>query len=471
MKYLKYILLPMLLVMSACEDFVDVEPTHQEVISNGLVDIEDYEGATVGVHSALRSTAYFGRNFGVVLDMMGEDIFETTESLGNRRSMTDWIYTTDDVEIDAFWDRAYVVILRANTVLSGIDGVEEDVAGRSNRLKAQALGLRALAHFDLLRAFAVDYSRNSTEMAIPIKLDLSINTPGRNTVAEVYDQIFADLNESLTLFDDVDQDVTIRSFFSKTAAYALLARVSLYAGEYADAINYATIVIGNTDTDLVSGSDFQDIWTAGTSAGEQAKEVIWEVAFTTGTDSRVGGDLYFVPNNRIAFRPSVEFIDLFDQVNDIRFSSYMRADSRRGNVIIPSKYEDNDGFNNFKVFRMGEMYLIRAEAYAESGNDANAMSDLNTLRAARITGYVDENLTGLALRDAISIERRKELFLEGHRWFDLRRAGEGIVRGNDCAGPATDCDLEANSIRFVWPIPQDEINANASIADQQNPGY
>ena len=86
------------------------------------------------------------------------------------------------------------------------------------------------------------------------------------------------------------------------------------------------------------------------------------------------------------------------------------------------------------------------------------MTDLNALRAARILGYTTQTLSGSALLTAIAVERRKELFLEGHRWFDIRMSCQGITRGSDCKAPATNCSLAIGSFRFVWPIPQDEIN-------------
>jgi len=464
----------LLLFTFACDDFVDIEPTHQEAISNGLVDLDDYEAATIGIHSALRANAYYGRTFGVLLDMMGEDIFETPESLGNRRNQTDWLYNSDDGEIAGFWLRAYQVILRANTVLVGIDDLEGEI-GRKNRLKAQALGLRALAHFDLLRAFGEDYDRNSTARGIPIKLNLDIENPSRSSVSAVYDQIYADISEALTLFAVADAPVTERTFFSALATHALMARVALYAGDDAQAITSATIVIDDASTGLISGSDFEQSWISdrtntGTAA---AQEVIWEVAYTFGQDSRVGSSLYFVPNNRVAFRPSSLWLNLFGTVttDDVRYTGYIREDARRGNVLIPSKYEANDGFNNFKVFRLGEMYLIRAEARANSGDDTNAMADLNTLRTSRITGYTDENLTGTALLNSILAERRKELFLEGHRWFDIRRTNGTIARGPDFAAPAVTQALAAGDFRFVWPIPLGELDANPNLKDDQNTGY
>lgn len=463
----------LLLFTFACEDFVDIEPTHLEAISNGLVNMDDYESATIGVYSALRANSYYGRTFGVLLDMMAEDIFETPESLGNRRAQTDWLYNSDDIEIAGFWSRAYQVILGSNTVLVGIDDIEGD-DGRRNRLKAQALGLRALAHFDLLRAFGESYDRNSPMRGVPIKLDLSNGNLPRSTVEAVYDQIFDDLNESIRLFGLADAPVTERTFFSELAANALLARVALYAGQYDLAIQAATTVINDGSTGLISDLEFRNTWNddrtnTGTPA---AQEVIWEVAFTFGQDSRVGSSLYFVPNNRVAFRPSTLWTGLFDvPADDVRFAAYVREDSRRGNVLIPSKYEANQGFNNFKVFRMGEMHLIRAEARAKNGDDVNAMADLNTLRTARISGYVNENLAGNALMNAIEVERRKELFVEGHRWFDIRRNGQGITRGSDFSAPAITQSLTAGDFRFVWPIPIAELDANSEISNDQNPGY
>lgn len=466
----------LLFVSTACQDFVDIEPQYQEEISNGLVDIEDYEGATIGILSAMRANAYYGSTYGSLMDMMGEDLYETPESLGNSRNMTDWIYTSANGTISGAWLRMYQVILRANTVINGIDDVEEDVAGRKNRLKAQALALRAYAHFDLLRAFGQSYDRNSTELGVPVKTDIEISLPDRATVQATYDQIFADLNDALGLYDNMDiADADIpTTFFSKLAAQALLARISLYAGLDSDAVNYATQVINSSRTGLVSRANYGLVWTQEKVDGSSVdSEVVFEIAFTFGQDSRIGSPIYFVPNNRVAFRPSTLWLDLFGATpsDDARYGAYVRADSRRGGAIIPSKYESNDGFLSFKALRISEMYLIRAEAYANQNMNTEASADLNTLRAARIDGYVNENLTGAALMNAIKVERRKELFMEGHRWFDVRRYGDGISRGSDFAAPAVTQSIPAGNFRFVWPIPQDEIDANPSIADQQNPNY
>jgi hypothetical protein len=128
-----------------------------------------------------------------------------------------------------------------------------------------------------------------------------------------------------------------------------------------------------------------------------------------------------------------------------------------------------DGVVDFKSFRTSEMFLIRAEARANTpGQEAAGLADLNTLRAARILGFTPGTETGAALTSAIALERRKELFMEGHRWFDLKRTTKSIDRGTISA-PTTQAVLASGRREWAWPIPQSEVDANGNI--QQNTGY
>lgn len=213
-------------------------------------------------------------------------------------------------------------------------------------------------------------------------------------------------------------------------------------------------------------------------------EVLFAVAFATTGDGRVGSPLLDNTNPtapRSTFTLTYDLANLYDPVNDIRYNSFVLinplnppgANDQNDDVYLPLKYPGRGGergLNNAKVLRVSEMYLIRAEAYANSsGQDALGSNNLNTLRTSRITSYVNENLSGQALKDAIQIERRKELVAEGHRWFDLKRINKGIQRGPDCRGLTISCTLEAGNFRFVFPIPQSEILANSNMV--QNPGY
>jgi starch-binding outer membrane protein, SusD/RagB family len=476
-KYRFSLFIAALFFISACE-VTDLDPTHLLSGNNAFTDMDNVEQHLTGVYSAFRGGAYYGSTYGVQADMMGEDVYETLESLGNFRTVVDWTYVANDGIIAAAWVTPYAVISDANLVLVNLERFEESTAGQRARIRGQALAIRALAHFDLLRFFGQSYDRNSTALGIPIRLDNTIASPTRNTVQEVYDQVYADLAEAKALLsgtlDKAINSATARNLIDATVVDAIQARVALYAKDYPTAIASATNVIASSGLGLASRANFPTIW----NNNAVANEVIWAVRYLPG-QGQAGGNIYFSVNNRLSFQPSPEFVSLYDVTNDVRYSSYisttLASPTGRVGQVVPIKYLGvsgaTDGNVNFKVFRVAEMYLIRAEAQAFSNLDTQALADLNTLRASRINGYVNVSLAGDPLKQQIAIERRKELFIEGHRWFDIRRAGGSITRGAACGAPATACSLPSTSFRWIWPIPQGELDANLAMRPQQNQGY
>ncbi|RZK45401.1 MAG: RagB/SusD family nutrient uptake outer membrane protein, partial [Pedobacter sp.] len=174
----------------------------------------------------------------------------------------------------------------------------------------------------------------------------------------------------------------------------------------------------------------------------------------------------------------------FDQTNDARFNAYLKNEPILAAIPnkpskIVAKYAgtgyatNNENVADIKIFRTAEMYLIRAEARAESGSvsgAASAETDLNALRAARITGYSPVVLGNkeTAINEILQ-ERFKELAFEGHRFFDLKRRGLAVSRlASDAPTPAG-TTLSAGNFRFLLPIPQAEMLANKLMV--QNPGY
>ncbi len=436
--------------------------------------MSDIELHLNGIYSGFQSTGYYASAFGTLPDIMSDNLAENVESLGSYRTLADWLYVSNDGTISNVWATPYNMINDCNILLSNVDKFKETKTGQSNRLKSQALAIRALAHFDLLRYFGQSYDRNSTELGVPIKTESNLDKPQRNTVKEVYDQVYADLTQAKTLMGSMDQSINTSSDRSRIdiiGTDAILARVAYYAKDYATAISSTTAVINNSNQlGLATFADFPSIWTNDAIANE----VIWYVKFFPG-DGYAGGDVYFAVNDRVSFKPSQNLLSLYNTTTDVRYKSYFSGTTaKRPGQLIVSKYLGigGDGLTNWKALRMGEIYLIRAEALARSGQNTAARSDLKKLRDQRISVPDIEDLSNPSfLLTAILIERRKELFLEGHRWFDLRRAGQGITRGGDCKAPATACSLASNSFRFVWPIPQDEMKANPNIASQQNTGY
>jgi hypothetical protein len=475
--------------LSSCSKAIDQDPSHTIDGSQFFKTVEDYEKALVGVYARLQQDGYYGTsNTGAnalvgLPDIMSDNLFESSESLGNFQDYSRWTYTADDASIAGMWLDAYRIVQQANLVLRGIDKFATSNPGAVNRIKAQALAIRAMAHFDILRYFGEAETRNSTARGIAYVETFDVELkPARLSVKASYDKIEADLKSAKALMLNMDRAIQgsgtgpgDRAYVDDMVVNAILARMYLTASEADSAVKYSTLIINARP--LASRANFPNIWIDVTTA-----EVVWSVKFEA-FNSAIGSVMYYSVGNRAEFRPTTNLLSQYDQANDIRYPSYFRLVQRGANRNDPTrpartvliKYDAKqsslpkpDGIVNMKAFRTGEMYLIRAEAYARLGgaNEALGLADLNTLRAARINGYVPVVLAGQALLNAIETERRKELVGEGHRFLDLKRTTRSVVRLTNCA---SFCSLPASAREWVFPIPQPEILANPAM--EQNNGY
>jgi hypothetical protein len=467
------------LLLGACNKTLEVEPLFQKDGSQIFTSLQDYEYALTGAYGLFRQVGYLGSGgqttstWALLPDMMADNLVRTAEDLANWQVQINWAYATDEDDLEVAWVAAYSVINQANLVLRNIDRFAATEPTRVNRVKGQALAIRAYVHFDVLRYWGENFDRNSTGRGIPyVETPDFNNKPARLSVAETWTKIFADMEQAETLLGDVDQPVNAgssRAGIDQLAVRALLARMHLYAKNYAQAESYATLAI--EERPLATATEFPAIWKDATNA-----EVIWAVAFNAGEGSPAVG-AHVAATNRNRYRPSASAEALYDQASDVRFPAYFASRSLSGTPRrILNKYYGRgtsaDNLVNWKVTRTGEVYLIRAEARAlQPGKEAAALEDLNALRAARITGYVNETLAGPALLEAIATERRKELFAEGHRWFDLKRTTRTIDRGEDCGAGSAECTLAPGAREWTWPIPQLEVDSNPSIGNQQTVGY
>lgn len=466
------------MMVTACSDVIEVEPIFQKDGAQIFTTLDDYQFSLTGAYAQFRQTGYFGSGgqttstWANLPDMMADNLVQTGEDLANWQPQTNWVYTTAENDLEVAWIAAYGVISQANLTLRGIDAFASADAARVNRIKGQALAIRAMVHFDLLRFWGEEYDRNSAKLGIPYVTDANVELkPARLTVKGSWDKIFADMLAAETALSAVTgiNTATNKSNLDVLAIRGLLARMYLYSKEYASAESYATLAI--TASPLASRANFPNIWKDASSA-----EVLWSVAFNAEEGSPATG-VHAGANNRNRFRPTAALEATFDQVNDVRFASYfasraLGANNRR----ILTKYLGRgtaiDNLVNWKALRTGEMYLIRAEARARQGGakEVSGLADLNDLRASRITGYVPELLVGAPLLNAIELERRKELVGEGHRWFDLKRTSR-IVARTERALNSTVLNLAATAKEWNWPIPQGEIDANLTIKPQQTPGW
>lgn len=480
-------------MMAGCskEQLVDITPDYNLDALNNPSNMKQVEEVLGGAYAGFRNANYFGSGSGTgsgwafMPDVLSDNLYETTASLGNSRAMADWTYQPNTAQVTNLYTAPYAVIANANIVLRDIDKfTTANNQLLANRLKGQAYAIRAQAHFDLFRFFAPRYDRNSTtDLALAYATQFIVTPnvkPARLPNKQFYDSLFSDLAKASVLLSNVDKPVnpetgSVRPYIDLAAVYALQARIYLYAGMWSEAATAATNAINlrplvNLDQAAFSGMYNQ------TSRGE----IIWNVQFEAG---QAGPTFiaYFATNGRSYFRPALE-IATGDgaggliRTGDIRYNAFFtkESDGRLAITKFKGKNALSDAVANFPVFRTGELYLIRAEARAKNAQEALALGDLNTLRAARINGYVPVvGLTGNLLLEAIANERRRELVGEGHRFFDLKRTTRLIERGSTCGNPSVsptgNCKLEPNDREWALPIPESVRNANENA--QQNPDY
>lgn len=472
MKLYKYISSVLLIALfaTACKKQLDTTPPFNFDEEN-IQNLEDVERILGGMYAKLRNVDYYGNSnsssgYSTLPDLVGDNFEETGESLGALVLLTYWGAASDETNIENIWRAAYAAIVQANFVISNVDKFGSEDAERANRLKGQALALRAFVHFDVLRYWGENFEEGGNGKGIPYKEDTDKFTlPTRLTVGASLTKIWTDLDAAMEMLADVDQPVNAagRSNIDLNVVKAIAARVALYQKDYDNAIDYATDVINAIPLARLSDSTaYRNIWT-----DQSNVELIWTVNFDAGQGAPAS-NIFFPSGNRNSFRVDPLLRATYNAA-DIRLNTFIQPVVRRGvSREVLYKFRGrvglNDGNVNWKVFRTSEMYLIRAEAAARrnTGTDAvNALLDLNTLRGSRIRNYVPGVEVGTALIDAIALERRKELLGEGHRWFDIKRTDRVVQRNSGD-------ELEANDRFWAWPIPFAELQTNPM---PQNEGY
>lgn len=471
-----YIMLVLLLTgFMACKKPLDTVP---DALLSDLKTFDDVRSALRGAYDGFQSNNYYGSPaasgsasaWSALPELMGDDFVEALESLGNWNIMSEMSYASDNGAVAAAFIQPYEIISRVNNLLKFVELYETGSnATEAKRIKAQALAIRAHAHFDLMRYFAVDFGRNSTALGVPYVTIFDpqkpfANLPVRNTVKENYDAILKDLGDALVAFRDGGNTTgnTSRNFIDSAVVYAMRARVNYYASEWNAVIADANIALG-----LRPVGNAAAYVSAFAISGEEtpSSEVYW--AIPSDNALRPGGAISGAsPNYRVTAAMGAILQAQGGAYVDPGVNRFNQLGSGGVQRTLSWKYP---GIRSFKVFRAGELLLMRAEAKQRT-NDATALNDLNLLRTNR--NVATGNETGTALLDAILLQRRVELLGEGHRWFDLRRTTKTIVR-NECgvAGGscASNCTISSTSRSWTFPIPFNEIKVNPNLV--QNQGY
>lgn len=324
---------------------------------------------------------------------------------------------------NADWKKTYDYINVTNMILNALDEVqlnnEEDEKARI-RIEGESRFLRALYYFTLVNVYADAYipSKAAGTPGIPLKLTPYIEDKDytSNTLKEVYEQILDDLMKAGGCLEKTPHKSLYRADIN--AVYLLLSRVYLYMQDYKNAQKYAQLVIDANYSLSTLNVGKENALTSSNP------EIIFSMGghalsmYLIGNEYDEGTNLFFI---------SEDLVNAFED-DDLRKSTYIQEDEMNEGKYIYKKIYWGRAQNgsacsvsdNF-LFRLSEAYLNFAEAAALDGDDAGAREKLGKLQAKRFLTPPSVTESGNALVDLIRKERQRELCLEGHRWFDLRR--------------------------------------------------
>lgn len=445
----------LLLSMSSCSDFVEVDAPKNILISETVFkDPATVESALANIYYRMREESMVSGNLGMTTTLgIYSDELEYYGFDSDLLEVYHHNLVPSNTTAMAWWSQAYNLIYSANDIIKGVDTSDALTADEKSSFKGQALFVRAYFHSLLANVYGdipyittTDYRQN--------------NTASRLVLPEVYTQIIADLKTAVTLLENTPSKGSDRVYLDKDVANALLARMYLYTGQWELAADTATQLIAAYALE----PDVNKVFLKGSS------EAIWQLKpGTTIRNTHEANQLVIrvIPGQLYAL--SSALLQAFEP-GDQRFSSWVGNISDTDHTVtlhFAQKYKalftETESVEYPIIFRLAEQYLIRAEARAHLGNVMGAQQDINTLRhRAGLPNTLAA--TQNELLEAVLRERQIELFTEqGQRWFDLKRLNKA-----DAIMKSMKPNWKPTDVRF--PIPETELEHNPNLAPQ-NQGY
>lgn len=459
-------------VLSSCKkDFLNVTPSTSIPTADAFNSPEKIAAAITGIYDL---TTYYNYTNNILLnqEIKGEDILvNSVNNYGRFLPGYQYIETVNSSELADHWLYGYKIIVNCNMLIQNLPAAPVSDAVKLQST-AEARAIRAISHFNLVREFGKPYTVDPNSLGVPV-VEKTINYndkfPARSTVKDVYTSIVNDL-----LFADANFSASTTGIYriTKNSIDGNLARVYLTMGDYTNASKYSKLA--RAGFPLASAASLL----AGFS--DPTSEWIW--AQNVRSDDNNGFlavQSFYEPYDQgySSFRATQEFLNSFSD-NDIRKNQFKIPDAsggdlttgvitKSGNGYLISKFIYRGTWDNQQLLlRSSEMVLIEAESEARLGNEAAAKAALLLIQQRAIPGTGTSANTGQALIAEILYERRKELFGEGQRFYDIRRTNQGLDRSKSVSHWSK-LVIPPGDKRFTLPIPQSEINANPAIV--QNP--
>ncbi len=478
-------------IVMGCQDFLDKKPQGQLLQTSFPVSANDALLTTNAAYASLRNW-YFHSGGYPVLDIMSDDAKKGSspaDQLNTVGPYDSFTINTKQDGLDRWWTAAYQGIRSTNVVITYAPAIS-----MSDSLKTQYISearfLRGLIYFDMVRAWG--------GVQLVTKPDPPLGL-GNSTASDIYTQIIADLTFAAQNLPEQSKYTAVNlGRASRGAAKAYLSKVYLFKGDFINAENFGMEVFNSAQYSLEP--DFNN---ANGLSGNFGVESIFEIGASPNDGTKNGGDQYAntqgirgSPNRGWGFnRPSIDLINSFEPNDPRRDATVIFLNEVLGGVktLGDGSTPDTIKVNNViteiecynqkvwspgnnvasqwghhrRLMRYADVLLIIAEASNQNGKNSQALQFLNMVRArarggnAGILPDITEPNKNL-LQDIIINERRHELALEGHRFWDLVRTGKAAA----VLGPL---GYGVNKYEHL-PLPQNQIDLSQGHL-KQNIGW
>ena len=465
-------------LFASCDSWLEVKPYDQIAEGELQKSEEGYQKMLNGIYIDLNSDALYGQTLSVeMIEVMGGAYTIGTDNSvwGNYKDLSSYQYNTEywRNRLDQTWNKAYALILNCNKILETIDGNKNLFTdGSYYIIKGEALALRAMLHFDMLRLFGPVYSKDCDKKAIPYYTKQTNSPEPILTAQEVMEKITTDYEDALNYLanDPVKTEGTMMSStedgssnflryralrLNYYAVEALMARAYLYMGNKTEAFKYATDVIKTADQNIFPFVDKNLV--IGSPADPDrifSSEVLFALTNTSrGTIHKNFFDPSRLPNYVFRMDDSMMSNLVYGGAattggyqDDYRYRACWMA---TGSNRYFYKYSDmvaNGSIQNTMIpmVRLGEMFLIAAES--QSGDLKAGVQYVNALRRNRGVA----SLTTLT-PDLLKYEYIRELYGEGQLFFLYKRLNSDII-----TSATSSKNPKASDLIFVVPLPDTE---------------
>lgn len=451
-----------LLGLSSCADFLDLDPISVASVSKFYKNQTDVETAVNASYAALQSDNLYRANYITMMEVRSDNVTDNNPggAAGIYYNIDQFNAKPDNSVIRDVWKASYNEIYRVNNVIASIDVVSN--ATLRLQYEAEARFLRALTYFNIVRFWGA-----APLLLTPVSPSDTYKY-GRDSETEIYKVIVEDLLFAQQLPKKYSDKKDLGKATSG-AAKTLLAKVYLTQNQYPDAVNVLEDLIAN----------YKDVYGLQLKVADVfdiTKKMNNEIIFAVRYSKTVAGEGNSFHDAYKKFDIDPQLISAYEVDKDERRTLIAdRIDINKTLVVkkfaeMPDAVTGAVGFD-FPVLRYADVLLMYAEALNETGysNDENgaAFTALNAVRnRAKATAYTNLVLTDQAsFKDAVLQERRLEFPLENHRWFDLLRTGTAISVMGKVNQTITQNDL-------LYPIPKTEVDIiNDPNRFPQNPGY